>query len=160
MNWKAVIGMKWIVLVHVISAIVGLGPTYAFPMLLRSGSSIREMERSLRQVSALELFPKLFGTIAVLSGLVLFFLGSYGSFLQVWIVGTLVLYVIVELVIILRLNPAAKKLHSRLADSLTPDETAAASPEVSALYDQVCRSHIWATVLGTIIFILMILKPH
>ncbi|PYI50294.1 DUF2269 family protein [Paenibacillus flagellatus] len=151
--------MEWLVLLHVLSAIIGLGPAYAFPLLLRPTTSVEEMERSLRQVARLELFPKISGTLAVLSGIVLFWIGSYGSLLQLWIGGTLVLYILIEVLIVGFLAPALKKLQAALSSPDARTRPEAPAP-LAAMYAKVRNLHLWATVLGTIIFILMILKPH
>lgn len=74
------------------------------------------MGRALEQVTRLEMFPKVFGTLAVVSGAVLFWLGSYGPFLQAWIAGSLLLFIAVEVLVVGFLNPAAgciKRCHGR-----------------------------------------------
>ncbi|WP_188173820.1 DUF2269 family protein [Paenibacillus sedimenti] len=151
--------MEWLVVIHVLSAIIGLGPAYAFPFILRNTSSVIEMERALGYVARLEVFPKVFGTLAILSGLCLFWLGSYGSFLQIWIIGTLIVYIVIEVLIIGFLNPNAKKLHESLS---MPDKTSHGAPpsSVTLMYLRVRNLHMWASVLSIIIFILMIIKPH
>lgn len=151
--------MQWLVMLHVLSAVIGIGPTFAFPLLLRNTSSATEMAAALGNVAKLELFPKLFGTLAVLSGFALFWLGSYGSFMQIWIMGTLLLYIVIEVLIIGFLNPAAKKLHETIA---APDKQTSGSitPQAGTLYARVRSYHLWATVLSTVIIVLMILKPH
>lgn len=153
---KVVLSMQWLVVIHVLAAILGLGPAYAFPFLLRKASSIQEMERNLSQVAYLEMFPKVFGTLAVLSGLALFFIGSYGSFGQIWIMGTLIVYALIEVLIIGFLNPEAKKLQSALSSQEKQERVASLEP----MYARVRNLHAWAGVLGLLIFILMIVKPH
>ncbi|WP_135556783.1 DUF2269 family protein [Paenibacillus cymbidii] len=157
--------MKWLVLVHVLSAIVGLGPAFAFPFLLWKRESVAGMEESLRTVTRLELFPKLFGTLAVLSGVLLLLMGSYGGWLQMWIVGTLAIYVLVEVLVVGFLNPASKRLLGLLAE--TEAKGGAVEPgnletpqEASVLYTRVRWLHAWASALCLVIFALMILKPH
>ncbi|TMV48976.1 DUF2269 family protein [Paenibacillus mesophilus] len=157
---KAVLNqMQWLVMLHVLSAVIGIGPTFAFPLLLRNTSSAAEMTTALGHVAKLELFPKLFGTLAVLSGFALFWLGSYGSFMQIWIIGTLLLYIVIEVLIIGFLNPTAKKLHEAVG---SPDVQSGGgiSPQAGAMYARVRSYHLWATVLSTVIIVLMILKPH
>lgn len=155
-----VVTMDWLVLLHVLAAVIGLGPAYAFPFLLRNTSSAKEMESVLGQVSRLELFPKVAGTIAVISGLVLFWVGSYGPFLQIWIAGTLMLYVIIEILIIGFLNPAVKKLHAAIAASETELGAQELPPHIVSMYARVRNIHLWASLLSIVIFILMILKPQ
>jgi len=144
-------------LVHVLCAVLGLGPAYAFPFMFKAKSSNREMKKALADVSRLEMFPKLFGTLAIVSGLVLFFIGDYGAFLQIWILGSLIVYVIIEIVIVGFMNPAVKTLSTALADSADESEPSARSLE---LYARVRNLHAWAGALSILIFALMVLKPH
>lgn len=151
--------MEWLVLVHVLSAVLGLGPAYAFPFILRNTSSAQEMEKAVSLVARLEKFPKAFGTVAVVSGLLLFWLGSYGSIMQLWILGTLIVYVLIEVLIVGFLNPTARKLHASLqsADRTAGKELPSPIPQ---MYARVRNLHLWASVLSLFIFIFMILKPH
>ncbi|TDF97083.1 DUF2269 family protein [Paenibacillus piri] len=151
--------MKWFVLLHVLTAIIGLGPAFAFPFLLRRTESIEDMVRALHSVARLELFPKLFGTIAVLSGLLLLWIGTYGSWLQIWIVGTLFLYLIIEVLVVVFLNPTAKKLYDSLT-SLDMKSLPELPHQAAAMYTRVRNLHLWASVLSLFIFALMILKPQ
>ncbi|WP_127529888.1 DUF2269 family protein [Paenibacillus kobensis] len=150
--------MMGLVVVHVLTAILGLGPAYAFPFLLRKALTVEEMKRNLMQVAYLEIFPKIFGTLAVLSGLLLFFLGSYGPFAQVWIIGSLAVYVGIEILVIGFLNPSAAKLLKFI------DETGEKTREepgvhLNGLYSRVRSLHLWAGILGLLLFVFMIAKP-
>ncbi|MBW5446054.1 DUF2269 family protein [Cohnella sp. CFH 77786] len=150
--------MEWLVLVHVLSAVLGLGPAFAFPFVMRKAETHQEMLRTVLLVNRLEMFPKIFGTLAVLSGLLLFWLGSYGSWLQVWILGTLLVYVAIEVLVVGFLNPAASKLQRVLVaqESVGAREGSAAAIQ---LYGRVRALHLWAGILGVAIFALMVLKP-
>lgn len=75
--------MEWIVLVHVLSATIGLGPAFAFPVMLRKEETVVEAIRMTDLVNRLEMFPKVFGTLAVVTGLLLFWLGSFGPLLSI-----------------------------------------------------------------------------
>ncbi|WP_123042419.1 DUF2269 family protein [Cohnella candidum] len=150
--------MQWLVLIHVLSAVLGLGPAFAFPIAMRKAESHREMAHIVRLVSRMEMFPKMFGTLAVVSGLLLFWLGSYGTWLQVWILGTLLVYVVVEILVIGFLNPAAGKLN-RLLEEEAAVGAQSPSSAVSALYERVRNLHLGAGLLSLVIFALMILKP-
>lgn len=150
--------MEWLVLVHVLSAVLGLGPAYAFPFMLNKKHSPSEMLRTLEMVGKLEMFPKVFGTIAVLSGLILFWLGSYGPWTQIWILGTLFVYAATEVLVIAGLNPQAKRLRSHL-EGERPNTRQTVTSEETAMYVRVRNLHLWAGILGLMIFGLMIMKP-
>ncbi|WP_274365852.1 DUF2269 family protein [Paenibacillus thermotolerans] len=151
--------MEWLVVIHVLSAVLGLGPAYAFPLMLRKASAVDEMKRNVQQVSYLELFPKVFGTLAVLSGLALFFIGSYGSFVQTWIIGSLAVYVVTEILVIGFMAPATRNL-LKMMDA--PEIESGGEPALAMvkLYSHVRNLHVWAGILGLLIFILMVAKPQ
>lgn len=147
-----------LVVIHVLSAVLGLGPAFAFPLLLKKPSTVMEMGDHLRQVARLELFPKIFGSIALLSGLALFFAGSYGPFMQVWILGTLAVYVVIEILIIGFLNPAAVRLERTFHNKEKSSKMVPDSLQLG-MYARVRMLHTWACALSLVIFILMIVKP-
>lgn len=157
---KAVFSMEWLVLLHVISAVLGLGPAYAFPLLLKKVSTAYEMQRNLSVVTRMEIFPKIFGTLALLSGLALFWLGSYGPFKQIWIAGTLLVYVLIEILVIGLLNPTAAKLLAAIGKLDSGDREVQPPSELQMSYRRVRNYHVWSCALGLIIFAFMVLKPQ
>lgn len=150
--------MEWLVFIHVLSAVIGLGPAYAFPLILKKDKSIVEVTRMTELVSRLELLPKVFGTLTLISGLLLVWLGNYGTFFVLWIGGALVLYILAEVVIIGFLTPAAKRLSSALSQ-LSEQGESETNEESLLLLNKVRNFHIVATVIVTIIFVLMVVKP-
>lgn len=109
--------MKWLVLVHVLSAIVGVGPVFFYLVLFRKNQSENELNYSVQLSSKLDFFPKVGGTLAALSGILLVVLGEYGSFMQLWLYGSLLLYVVIQIIVIGFIAPRVKKLQVLLADS-------------------------------------------
>lgn len=150
--------MEWLVVIHVLAAVLGLGPAFAFPVLLRKSETVQEMGKHLELVARLELFPKVFGTLAVLSGVALLLLGSYGGFAQLWIIGTLAVYVVIEVLVVGMLNPAAARLSKMIAEEKAPAGQQPGAGHVG-LYTRIRSLHSWACVLSLVIFVLMILKP-
>lgn len=147
-----------LIIIHILSAVLGLGPAYAFPFMLKSTNSLQAVKHSVALVARLEMFPKVFGTLAVLSGLLLIWLGSYGSILQIWLIGTLIIYAGLEVIVIGFLNPAAKILQAQLAD--LPHETDEPLPSlVARKYAHVRNLHTIVGAISLLIFILMIVKP-
>jgi uncharacterized membrane protein SirB2 len=150
--------LKWLILIHVLSAIVGVGPTFFGHVLMRRKQTIDGLRQSLSMFSKLEFFPKIGGTIALLSGIVLYFIGDYGSFMQIWLIGSLVLYLYIQIMIIGFAAPAGKKLGTWL---FNPDHKSADSlpQEQQKLYDRL-NGFYWAASSGGIaLFIFMIMKP-
>ncbi|MFB9324716.1 DUF2269 family protein [Paenibacillus aurantiacus] len=152
--------MEWLVLLHVLSAMLGLGPAYAFPLMMRNHASAEQMKQTLDLVTRLEIFPKLFGTLAVVSGLLLFWVGSYGPFTQMWIIGSLAVYTVIEVIIIGFLQPAVKKWHQAFADSEQAAGTYSGTVSLSSLYARVRHLHLWACIVSLLLFALMVMKPQ
>jgi hypothetical protein len=88
-NWLYIL-----IFIHVVSAIVGIGPTFFIHVLLRKGQTYGQLRNSLGLTQALEKFPKILGSLAVVSGLLLAWLGDY-SYKQFWIYGSIALYVLI-----------------------------------------------------------------
>jgi uncharacterized membrane protein SirB2 len=150
--------LKILILVHVLSAIIGVGPTFFGHVLMREKQSIQELRFSLKTWKYLEFFPKIGGTIAFLSGIILIIIGNYGSFLQLWLVGSLILYIIIQIIVVGFIAPRQKKIASWLfapensdADSLPAD--------IQKLQSQVNTLFYIASAFGITLFIFMIVKP-
>lgn len=150
--------MEWLVLLHVVSAVVGLGPAYAFPLILRKEKSLEEVKRMADLVTRLEILPKIFGGLTLLTGILLVWLGNYGTFFTLWVVAALFLFIIAEVVIIGFLTPAAKKLAMTLTQ-LTEQGESETNPISLDLLSKVRNYHITSCVIVLVIIALMVLKP-
>ncbi|WP_423802393.1 DUF2269 family protein [Neobacillus sp. SAB-20_R2A] len=150
--------MEWIVLLHVVSAVVGLGPAYAFPLILRKEKSLEEVKRMADLVTRLEILPKIFGGLTLLTGILLVWLGNYGTFFTLWIVAALILFILAEVVIIGFLTPVAKKLAMTLTE-LTKQGESEINPISLDLLSKVRNYHIISCVIVLVIIALMVLKP-
>lgn len=150
--------MNILVLVHVLAAVIGVGPTYFLHVLFRKNQDIGELRYAILLGKKLELFPKVGGTLAVLSGLLLFFAGSYGPFSQLWLIGSLVLYILIQVVMIGMVTPKIGELARWLFDPENIIATALPK-EQEEQYIKIRLLLYAATSMGTVLFILMILKP-
>ncbi|MBE1440645.1 DUF2269 family protein [Paenibacillus sp. OAS669] len=149
--------MKWLVLLHVLSAIIGIGPTYFIHVLYRKRQSVGELKQSLRLGAMLNLFPNIGGSIAVISGVVLVALSPV-RFLDLWIIGSLVLYVIIQILMFAVIRPKQGKLREMLDQPLLKDQEMLSEPlqlQVSALN----RIQLVITVLSIVLFVFMLVKP-
>lgn len=150
--------MEWLVFLHVVAAVVGLGPAYAFPLILKKEKSLIEMKRMVDLVARLEILPKVFGGLTLLSGLLLVWLGNYGTFFTLWISGALVLFILAEVVIIGFLTPAAKKLSAALVE-LSDQGATETDEHALALLTKVRNYHITSCVMVLVILAFMVIKP-
>ena len=150
--------MEWLVFLHVVAAVVGLGPAYAFPLILKKEKSLFEVKRMVDLVARLEVLPKIFGGLTLLSGLLLVWLGNYGTYFTLWIGGALVLFILAEVVIIAFLTPAAKKLSAALSE-LREQGASETDDHSQGLLTKVRKYHIIACVIVVVIIAFMVVKP-
>ena len=106
----------------------------------------------------MEWFPKIGGTIAVLSGLGLAISGDYGTFGRIWMYGTLAIYVLIQITMIAAFAPNLRKLRVWLADPGNQHVTAF-PPEQQQWVNRASGWLYVASGLGILIFIFMIVKP-
>ena len=151
-------GLKVLVAIHVLSAIVGIGPTFILHLLMRGNQSASQLRQSLGLMRLVERFPKVGGPIAVLSGILLVSIYSYGSFGQLWLVGSLVLFVLIQILVV---GVAGKQLKP-VAD-WERDAAGQKDPVVPLQVEQALRrvgGTMWlAHALAVALFLLMIVKP-
>ncbi|WP_164472620.1 DUF2269 family protein [Cohnella candidum] len=146
-----------LVFIHVVAAIVGIGPTYFGHVLLRQGQTWGQLKSSLVYTKTLEKFPKILGSLAVLSGLLLAWLGDYG-FDQLWIYGAIAIYVIIQIVVIGFMAPAGQKLADTVFASAEPADRPVPH-DIAARLSKVNKINWIATTLGIVLFLLMFFKP-
>jgi uncharacterized membrane protein len=146
-----------LVLIHVVTAVIGIGPTYFGHILLRKGQTYGQLRNSVGLLPLLEKFPKILGSLAVVSGILLAWLGDYG-FDQLWIYGALAIYFIIQVVVIGFMAPAAKKLTVKVLASTDPSDKPV-SAELAGDVAKVNKLNYVATCFGVILFLLMFFKP-
>jgi uncharacterized membrane protein SirB2 len=141
--------LKVLVLIHVLSAIIGVGPTFFGHVLYRKNQNAED----------LNYFPKIGGTLAVLTGITLVIIGNYGSFLtQLWLIGSLVLYILIQVLVIGVIDPRAKKLATWVFAEENKTTVDLPEEQTKQLYS-INKLFYAATTLGTVLFIFMIWKP-
>ena len=150
--------MQWLVLIHVLSAIVGVGPTFFGHVLVRNNQTPEQLRHSLKLAGRLDVFPKVGGTVAVLTGILLIALNDYGAFTQLWLVGSLVLYVLIQIVVIGFVAPSQKRLAQWVFDeaNLHAAELPGEQRDVLARANSLLYV---ASAMGLALFVFMILKP-
>lgn len=150
--------MEWLVTIHVLSAVLGIGPTYFGHILLRKKQSRDQLLESLSLFGLLNYFPKIGGTIAVVSGILLVALSGW-KFSDLWIFGSLVLYVLIQTVAVAMMGPVLKQLVQALNAAVDQERDPAASVGGLALLAKANRLYNTASIMGTALILLMIVKP-
>ncbi|CAI6015523.1 DUF2269 family protein [Cohnella sp. JJ-181] len=151
-NW-----LRILVAIHVVSAVVGIGPTYFGHVLLRKGQTLGQLRDSLSLSARLELFPKILGSLAVVSGLLLVWLGDYG-WDQLWIVASIADYVLIQVVVIAFMARAAAAVAAKAHADAGPEDRPA-SEALQAGVARVNAINYVTTALGIVLFLLMFFKP-
>lgn len=150
--------MAWLITIHVLSAVLGIGPTYFGHMLLRKKQGKEQLLQSLSMFKLLNYFPKIGGSIAVLSGLALVAVSGW-TFSDLWIWLSLVLYVLIQVVAVGMLGPVLTRLVQALNDGHEKEADPGNSHGYMALLAQANRLYNTASILGTVLIVLMIVKP-
>ncbi|QFT88557.1 hypothetical protein FIU87_07880 [Bacillus sp. THAF10] len=150
--------MKWLVLIHVLVAIIGIGPTFFGNILLRKQQTISDLRHNILLQHKLDYFPKIGGTLAVITGILLVLFGNYGSFLQIWLFGSLLLYLVIQVLVIGFISPALSELQRWLLHPENRSTTQLPSSQI-LLHHKIWNLYLIASFLGFIILVLMILKP-
>lgn len=149
--------MKWLVLLHVLSSIIGIGPTYFIHVLYRKRQSVGELKQSLRLSALLDLFPKIGGSIAVISGITLVAMSPI-HFLDLWIIGSLLLYVMIQIVFFGVITPKQMRLRDLLEETSLKDQEMLSEP-LQLKVASINRMLLLIALLGILLFILMFMKP-
>lgn len=143
-----------LVLIHVLAAIIGIGATYLFPVLMASVKNLTQLKYTLTLMKKAELYPKIGGLFLIMSGLVMGIINPV-YFTKVWFTGSLVLYVVVELLIY--------GIANRKMMQVAPIVMAAKGEEIPNEYKEAEKIsqpiHMIASLIGIIIIVLMMLKP-
>ncbi|MDF2724424.1 MAG: hypothetical protein K0Q59_4099 [Paenibacillus sp.] len=150
--------MGWLVTVHVLSAVLGIGPTYFGHILLRKKQQREQLLQSLSMFKLLNYFPKIGGTIAVVSGILLVALTGW-NFSDLWILVSLALYVVIQVVAVGMLGPVLNKLVQALNAADGGESSPSGTDSKSTLLAKANRLYNTASLLGIVLIVLMIIKP-
>jgi len=150
--------MSALILLHVLAAVIGVGPTFFSHVLMRKNQTVGELRQSIKLSKRLELFPKIGGSLAVLSGLLLVILSDAYVFQDFWVWGSITLYVLIQIVVIGVVAPRSKKVADWLASSDLAYDAALPAEQESWLRQANGLLYI-ATFMGVLLFVFMFMKP-
>ncbi len=150
--------MTWLVWIHVLSAFLGIGPTFFGHVLLRKKQQRAQLQQSLALFQLLNYFPKIGGSIAVASGVALVALTGW-AFSDLWILISLVLYVIIQFVVVGMLTPILNRLNQALQASDEQANVPDAQAKESALLAKASQLYNTASLLGIALVLMMVIKP-
>jgi uncharacterized membrane protein len=144
----------YILFLHLIAAIMGLGAAFAFPVIAKSAKTVKQAQFMLSLLKKLEIFPKIGGITLLLTGLIMGFLNT-SLFTSGWFIISIVIYLGVQVIVAGLMPKNMKKqleiLHNHKGDEL-PQEYKMIGKQSAKLEGIV---HLMAVVL----VVLMVFKP-
>ncbi|WP_096190900.1 DUF2269 family protein [Neobacillus soli] len=143
-----------LVFIHIISAILGMGPGFILTTVVKSGKNMTELRHSYRIRHKLHIFVMVGGVLLLVTGLGMGLMHHY-LFQMGWYVTSLILYLIALAIGPLVLSPRSKPVKALLA-SHTGEEI---PEEYWRLSKVLFRYEHLENVIFLIIITLMILKP-
>jgi uncharacterized membrane protein len=151
--------MKWLVMIHVLSSIIGIGPTFFGHILFMKKQQGGQLRQSLALFQMLNYFPKIGGSTAVVSGIVLVVLADW-KFSDLWIWISLLLYVLIQVIAVGMLGPVMSQLTQALnSEDERPADLNTSTNTIRNLLTKANRLYNSASFLGIVLIILMIVKP-
>lgn len=145
---------KILLLVHVLSAILGLGPGFIMIYVVTKAGNMTELRHAYLIRNRLHIFVMVGGTLLLLSGLAMGFVNS-ALWQMKWYVVSLVLFLIALAFGPLVLSPRAKpvkKLLSEIQGEVIPQEYYSMAKELF-FYERI------ENLIFIAVIVLMILKP-
>ncbi len=143
-----------LVLIHVLSAILGLGPGFILIYVVTKASSMTELRHSFLIRKRLHVFVMVGGTLLLLSGLAMGYLNPY-LFRQGWYVASLILFLVALGFGPVILSPLSKPIKALLKTQKGED----IPKEYYKLTRKLFFYERMENVIFIIIIVLMVLRP-
>ena len=152
---------------HIGSAIVAFGPTFAFPIIGAMGGREPQFANFAMRVNA-AISTKLVGPLAIVAGLTglgLIWTSGRDVLREPWLLLSIVLYVIALLIAVLVTGPASNRLIEATSTPLPPRDPAAGAPggppaHIAADLKRIQAAGAALTILTVVILLLMVFKPR
>ncbi len=151
---------------HIGSAIVAFGPTFAFPIIGAMGGREPQFANFAMRVN--EAISTMLGPLAIVAGLTglgLIWTSGRDVFREAWLLLSIVLYVISLLIAVLVTAPASNRLVEATATPPPPRDPAAGAPggppaHIAADLKRIQAAGAALTILTVVILLLMVFKPR
>ncbi|MDV2581721.1 DUF2269 family protein [Alkalibacillus haloalkaliphilus] len=143
-----------LVFIHIISAIIGLGPGFILTRVTKSATNLTELRHGYKVKRQLHYFVMVGGTLLLITGLWMGFINP-ALFEQGWYIISLVLFLFA-----LAMGPTVLKRNSKPIKTLLNEYTGEEIPrEYYPLAQRLYRIEYMENTIFIIIIILMITKP-
>lgn len=145
---------KIVLMIHIFSAIIGLGPGFVLTYIARHAKTMVELRHAYYIRNRVHLFVMVGGTLLLVTGLLMGLL-NHSLFKEFWFITSLVLYLIALAIAPLALISRAKPIKGILADYEGENIPEAYHEAAKTLffYERITN------IMLAIIIALMILKP-
>ncbi|MCC3375167.1 DUF2269 family protein [Cohnella sp. REN36] len=144
----------YLLFVHLVAAVMGLGAAFGFPIVLKSAKTVSQAKFALALLHKLEMLPKIGSLLLLATGLWLGFLEPY-LFEEVWFIGSIVLF-LAAMVIVAGILPRKAKKQSELLASAQGEQLPS---EYKAIAAQSARLESVTHAIAFILILLMVFKP-
>lgn len=148
----------FLVIIHILSAIVGLGPGFVLTYMVMKATNMAELRHGYKLRKQIHIFVMIGGTLLLVTGILMGFINPY-LFKQGWYIVSLVLYLLALAASPLLLRKEAKPINQFLAEYEEAHEKEAI-PQI--YFDMSKRLYLYehiTNVFFIFIIVLMILKP-
>ena len=146
---------EWILLVHILGAVIGLGSTFALPVIMKSPKTVAQAQFSFQIAGGVEKLAKIGSLSLLATGIILGILTPY-LFKETWYIASIVIYIAVQPIIagILPKKMAAQVaiLDSHNDDDELPESYKVISKEM-APYNGIMHAS------AVVLIVLMTIKP-
>lgn len=143
-----------LLLIHVLSAILGLGPGFIMIYVVTRAKTLTELRYAYLIRNRLHVFVMVGGVILPLSGLLMGWVNPY-LFKMGWYVTSLILYILALVIGPLILSPRTKPIRKLLESSTGDDIPVGYYPLAKELF----KYERLTNLIFVVIIILMVLKP-
>jgi uncharacterized membrane protein len=143
-----------LVLIHIIAAIVGLGASFAMPVVTKFAKTASQARFALELNTKIETLPKIGSLTLLATGLLLGYLNS-ALFSEVWYISSLVIYVLAQ-VLVIGIIPKKQKQMGEILESHEGDEL----PDSYRTVDKQLDPYVYLLHgLAVVLIVLMVVKP-
>jgi|GEM_PF-364674 len=88
----------WILLIHILAAVVGLGSTFALPVIMKRPKTVSQAKFAFELSGGIEKFAKIGSITLLVTGLILGALNP-SLFKEIWYITSIVIYIAVQPII-------------------------------------------------------------
>ncbi|MFC4401929.1 DUF2269 family protein [Gracilibacillus xinjiangensis] len=144
----------WLVVIHVFSAIVGIGPGFILTTIVKSSHTIDEIRYAFALKKKIHHFAMIGGTLVLITGLLMGILRPY-LFQQGWYITSMIVFFTA-----LGLGPTLLKKYSKPIKQMLEDQTLSKVPDnYETNVQKLLKVEYVENSLLIIVILLMISKP-